>query len=281
MTSNTDSVLLKGIEDMNRQPITKSLLFYVANQALSAIPQCQVALNDGNAAEKSKFYKIYDELPSLPDFVDLVVKRAKTTPGTLLGTLVLLDNTSKMLPSTARGRPCSPYRVFLASLILASKALNDVCPKNLSWARYARYFCLTDINLMEKQLLILLQYKIFMKLNDIIQAYNGFLLFDMNQILQQVEYSVNMATSSYYKPFQKQAFVTQTTDQQNTILSDDQIASYVIVYPDTTKNESIETISEAASSSSSISSNLCFTYSTDALVNDTLEHESASPACIE
>lgn len=120
-----------------------------------------------------------------------------------------------------------------------------------------------------------------MKLNDIIQAYNGFLLFDMNQILQQVEYSVNMATSSYYKPFQQQAFVTQTTDQQGTILSDDHIASYVIVYSDTTKNESIETISEAASSSSSISSNLCFTYSTEALVNDTLEHESASSACIE
>ncbi|KAL4212048.1 hypothetical protein AB4K20DRAFT_1890198 [Rhizopus microsporus] len=281
MTSDTDAVLLKGIEDMNRQPITKSLLFYVANQALSAIPQCQVALNDDNTAEKSKFYKIYDELPSLPDFVDLVVKRAKTTPGTLLGTLVLLDNTSKMLPSTARGRPCSPYRVFLASLILASKFLNDVCPKNLSWARYARYFCLTDINLMEKQLLILLQYKTFMKLNDIIQAYNGFLLFDMSQILQQVEYSVNMAASSYYKPFQQQAFITQTTDQQDTILSDDHITSYVVICPDTTKNELIETISEAASSSSSISSDLCFTYSTEALVNGTLEHESTSAARIE
>ncbi|ORE07024.1 hypothetical protein BCV72DRAFT_290943 [Rhizopus microsporus var. microsporus] len=266
---------------MNRQPITKGLLFYVANQALSAIPQCQVALDDDNAAEKSKFYKIYDELPSLPDFVDLVVKRAKTTPGTLLGTLVLLDNTSKMLPSTARGRPCSPYRVFLASLILASKTLNDVCPKNLSWARYARYFCLTDINLMEKQLLILLQYRTLMKLNDIIRVYNGFLLFDMNQMLQQVEYSVNITTSSYYKTCQQQAFITQATDQRDTMLSDNHIASYVVVYPDTTKNESIETISEATSSSSSISSNLRFTYSAEALVNNTLEYESAFPARTE
>lgn len=120
-----------------------------------------------------------------------------------------------------------------------------------------------------------------MKLNDIIQAYNGFLLFDMSQILQQVEYSVNMAASSYYKPFQQQAFITQTTDQQDTILSDDHITSYVVICPDTTKNELIETISEAASSSSSISSDLCFTYSTEALVNGTLEHESTSAARIE
>lgn len=109
-----------------------------------------------------------------------------------------------------------------------------------------------------------------MNSNDIIQAYNGFLLFDMSQILKQVEYSVSMTASSYYKPC-----------QQDTIISDDHMTSYVVVYPDVTKNESTETIFETASSSSSLSSNLCFSYSTEVLINDPLGHESVFPARIE
>lgn len=53
---------------------------------------------------------------------------------------------------------CTRHRVFLATLIVAAKYLNDSGPKNVNWTKYARHFEMTEINLMEKQLLYLLDY---------------------------------------------------------------------------------------------------------------------------
>jgi hypothetical protein len=48
--------------------------------------------------------------------------------------------------------------VFLATLVVAAKYLNDSSPKNKHWAAYAIFFERAELNLMEKQLLYLLDY---------------------------------------------------------------------------------------------------------------------------
>jgi len=54
------------------------------------------------------------------------------------------------------GMHCTCHRVFLASLILAAKYLNDQSPKNKHWSAHSTVFSVGEVNLMEKQLLSLL-----------------------------------------------------------------------------------------------------------------------------
>lgn len=54
------------------------------------------------------------------------------------------------------GMHCTCHRVFLATLIVAAKYLNDQSPKNKHWSAHSQIFSVGEVNLMEKQLLSLL-----------------------------------------------------------------------------------------------------------------------------
>jgi len=50
------------------------------------------------------------------------------------------------------------HRIFLATLIIAAKYLNDSCPKNIHWAKYTGYFGVFEITKTEIELLAILDY---------------------------------------------------------------------------------------------------------------------------
>ena len=121
-------------------------------------------------------------LPTVEEFITSLVERSSVQVPTLMTSLVYLHRLQARLPPVAKGMRCTVHRIFLASLILAAKSLNDSSPKNKHWARYTVVkgfdgfgFSLTEVNLMEKQLLNLLQWDLIVRENDLYTHLEPFL----------------------------------------------------------------------------------------------------------
>ncbi|KAH8556188.1 hypothetical protein BGW37DRAFT_405478, partial [Umbelopsis sp. PMI_123] len=95
-------------------------------------------------------------VPPLREFISNLVRKSGLHTGTFLATLVYLDRLRRSLYTVAKGMPCTCHRIFLSTLIVTAKYVNDTSPKNKHWARYSSVFSVAEVNLMEKQLLVLL-----------------------------------------------------------------------------------------------------------------------------
>ncbi|KAK3366593.1 hypothetical protein B0H63DRAFT_498212 [Podospora didyma] len=111
-------------------------------------------------------------LPSLQEFITKLVVSSNMQVPTLISTQPM-----------AKGLRCTTHRIFLASLILAAKYLNDSSPMNKHWANYSNIhtqaynfgFTRTDVNLMEKQLLHLLDWDLRISEEDLYREFDHFL----------------------------------------------------------------------------------------------------------
>ncbi|OTB09639.1 hypothetical protein M426DRAFT_18272 [Hypoxylon sp. CI-4A] len=183
-----------ALEHFVYKPVSPAMISYLAQAARDVI-QCDPNMMPPPAQIKTQYpspprtpspkaVSCDDSgLPTLEEFITQLVRSSNVQVPTLMSTLVYLTRLKSRLQPMAKGLRCTTHRIFLAALILAAKYLNDSSPKNKHWANYSHMgangysfgFSRTEVNLMEKQLLFLLEWELRISEEDLYRELDLFL----------------------------------------------------------------------------------------------------------
>lgn len=188
MNDTSRSMNRAALDEFVRQPVRSYMIQHLAKQASQVIrceepaQNAQLPLTPPSTPPQSAVDPSQPALPSLELFIRSIVHKSSVQVPTLMTSLVYLARLRSRLPPVAKGMRCTVHRIFLASLILAAKNLNDSSPKNKHWARYTMVkgfegfgFALPEVNLMERQLLFLLDWDTRVTEEDLFEHFEPFL----------------------------------------------------------------------------------------------------------
>ncbi|KAI9028832.1 cyclin domain-containing protein, partial [Phycomyces nitens] len=109
-------------------------------------------------------------LPSLETFIDTLFRKMQLPLAVCLVDLIYLSRLKCYLPEHARGNIDTPHRLFLASILTASKFMAE--PANALTSQYLSemtdgLYSVSDINQMERTFLSLVRFRLFVDIKDL------------------------------------------------------------------------------------------------------------------
>lgn len=181
-----------ALDYLIQMPVTRGMVSYLASKASSVIrceqqrspvqPTYLPPTPPSTPPSSAPSSPLEPMLPTVEAFITSIVQQSHVGVQTLMPTLVYLSRLQQKLPPVAKGMRCTVHRIFLATLILSAKNLNDSSPKNKYWARYTSVpgfenfgFSNSEVNLMERQLLFLLDWDLRITTEDLYTHLEPFL----------------------------------------------------------------------------------------------------------
>lgn len=111
-------------------------------------------IDDLVQCSKEAVYYQHMLLPSLPTFIKLVYQKCRLTPTVLVIGLIYLERLKKNLPQEAQGEYDTPYKLFLAAMIVATKYIEDYSSHALSiYKIVSPLYTSRELNEMERSFL--------------------------------------------------------------------------------------------------------------------------------
>jgi PHO85 cyclin-1 len=230
-TSNMASQNKAALDYFIQLPVSRDMICYLA-QKTSEVIRCdsppQILAQPANqlTPPSTPPPEGCESLPSLEEYITSIVQRSHVQVPTLMTSLVYLARLKERLPPVAKGMTCTLHRIFLAALILAAKNLNDSSPKNKHWARYTSVrgypgfgFSITEVNLMEKQMLFLLDWDLRILPEDLYTHLEPFLAPVREQLMMQERLRQQQILE---RQQQQQQLLIQQEQQQQQLLQEQQ-----------------------------------------------------------
>lgn len=165
-----EALLCKFFPSNYLQCLINYIIAFTTNTATSLLPCSSKKLQKNNTVHK---LNTKHHLPPLNEFIATVFKRSKLSPCVCLVSLIYLQRLKTGLPSHARGDIDTPYRLFLAAILTASKFLSETgtCLTSQAIVVMTDYvYTPKDVNLMERSFLGLIKYNLFVNV-EAIKAY--------------------------------------------------------------------------------------------------------------
>ncbi|KAI3573910.1 hypothetical protein IWW34DRAFT_634451 [Fusarium oxysporum f. sp. albedinis] len=184
-----------ALHELARHPITQDMISYVSSFAATITqrsPSDNLPCNCGCFREDissptgtlcKTAFNCNAHIISLEDFIAVLLRASESYVTTLMGALVYMVRLKSKLQPGVKGRHTTNHRIFLASLILASKYFEDEALMNKHWALITCMeikgvymgFDLKEINLIEKQFLHLLGWELHITPEDLYIVFKPFL----------------------------------------------------------------------------------------------------------
>ena len=172
-----------------RKKVDETMIQYLAyhtNKIIKIESEDVEEDNKNGESCASSSQKRESAIPSLENFIKGLIIGSNVQTTTLMSTVVLLKRLQKIIPKNVYGIETTRHRIFIGSLIIVAKMLNDSSPLNKHWCNYTNgLLTLLELNIIEKELLEYFNWNLKFEEQELIQSLSPLLLPIKEQILLQ------------------------------------------------------------------------------------------------